>query len=112
MLFSLAFLAKICLMWWFFGSSGVVAVAPFSHRLAFNEVPDEIQRLRCKVNFEALRFVPSIDHLGNILVERLRKSQARSVDGDAGKHKYLALHLRFDKVDWQRLLCLSVLHHV
>lgn len=78
-------------------SAGVVAVAPFSHRLAFNDLPDEIQRLRCKVNFEALRFVPSIHNLGNILVERLRKSQARNVDGDAGKHKYLALHLRFDK---------------
>ncbi|KAG0615845.1 hypothetical protein M758_5G071200 [Ceratodon purpureus] len=78
-------------------SSGVVAVAPFSHRLAFNDLPAEIQRLRCKVNFEALRFVPSINRLGNIIVERLRQSQARNVDGDAKNPKYLALHLRFDK---------------
>ena len=73
----------------------MVAVAPFSHRLAFHDIPDEIQRLRCKVNFEALRFVPSIDRLGNILVDRLKQDQ------DA---KYLALHLRFDKV---KLLHLS-----
>lgn len=79
-------------------SSGVVAIAPFSHRLAFNDLPDEIQRLRCKVNFEALRFVPSIDNIGNILVERLRKSHAWTVEGDdVGSSKYLALHLRFDK---------------
>ncbi len=76
----------------------MVAIAPFSHRLAFNDIPNEIQRLRCKVNFEALRFVPSINRFGNILVERLRKSQSRNVDGNAGSPKYLVLHLRFDKV--------------
>jgi hypothetical protein len=86
----------------------VVAVAPFSHRLAFHDLPDEIQHLRCKVNFEALRFVPSIDQMGNILVERLRKSQARNVGGDDGYYKYLALHLRFDKVTRKRQLFISV----
>jgi hypothetical protein len=82
---------------WFY-SYGVVAIAPFSHRLAFNELPNEIQRLRCKVNFEALRFVPSIERLGNTLVERLRKPHAGNLDGDLGGPKFLALHLRFDKV--------------
>lgn len=86
----------------------MVAVAPFSHRLAFHDLPDEIQRLRCKVNFEALRFVPSIDRMGNILVERLRKSQSRNVGGDDGYYKYLALHLRFDKVTRKRQLFISV----
>lgn len=76
----------------------MVAIAPFSHRLAFNELPNEIQRLRCKVNFEALRFVPSIERLGNTLVERLRKPKAWNVDGELGSPKFLALHLRFDKV--------------
>jgi hypothetical protein len=50
------------------------------------------------VNFEALRFVPSIERLGNTLVERLRKPNAWNVAGDFGNPKFLALHLRFGKV--------------
>lgn len=82
-----------------FCSSSIVAVAPFSHRLSFSDLPDEIQWLRCKVNFQALRFVPAIKQLGDILIERLKTTDSW-IDATkaGGSPKYLALHLRFDKV--------------
>jgi len=79
-------------------SSGIVAIAPFSHRLSFSDLPDEIQRLRCKVNFQALHFVPAITQLGDILIERLKTTESWTDAMKAGgSPKYLALHLRFDK---------------
>ncbi|KAJ6801714.1 uncharacterized protein M6B38_195730 [Iris pallida] len=53
-------------------SYGIAAIAPFSHRLAFDNMTEDIQRLRCKVNFQALKFVPHIIELGEALVKRLR----------------------------------------
>ncbi|KAK7282891.1 hypothetical protein RIF29_11997 [Crotalaria pallida] len=91
-------------------SYGIAAIAPFSHRLTFNNLPSDIQRLRCKVNFEALSFVPQIKELGSAIVYRLRNTPAIDQDeGNAylleetdkvGKQqagKYVVLHLRFDK---------------
>ncbi|KAL3621749.1 O-fucosyltransferase 31 [Castilleja foliolosa] len=91
-------------------SYGIAAIAPFSHRLAFDNMPEEIQRLRCKVNFQALAFVPHIKSLGDALVSRLRRSPSvNEVDrtnyirkfGDSkdeqGTGKFVVLHLRFDK---------------
>ncbi|CAN6987249.1 unnamed protein product [Brassica rapa subsp. trilocularis] len=91
-------------------SYGIAAVAPFSHRLAFDNVPESIQRLRCKVNFEALNFVPRIRELGDALVHRLRNPPSSSkTSGDtdptervntiakSGAGKFVVLHLRFDK---------------
>ncbi|KAK9713147.1 hypothetical protein RND81_06G006500 [Saponaria officinalis] len=90
-------------------SYGVAAISPFSHRLAFDNMPVDIQRLRCKVNFQALTFVPHIRALGNALVSRLRYPSSRS-DPELGliqdftyrktfrvPHKFVVLHLRFDK---------------
>ncbi|GMH24676.1 hypothetical protein Nepgr_026519 [Nepenthes gracilis] len=91
-------------------SYGIAAISPFSHRLAFNNLPINIQRLRCKVNFEALAFVPHIQALGDALVSRLRYSPSQSdavepeylqqvtyqkIEQIAGK--FVVLHLRFDK---------------
>lgn len=73
---------------------GIVAIAPFSHRLAFDNLPKSIQRLRCKVNFEALVFIPHIKTLGDTLVNRLRNPDDF---GRQGAGKYVVLHLRFDK---------------
>ncbi|XP_061372068.1 O-fucosyltransferase 31 [Gastrolobium bilobum] len=91
-------------------SYGIAAIAPFSHRLTFNNLPSEIQRLRCKVNFEALVFVPHIKELGKALVHRLRYTptinQAEGNDylleethkfGKQQTGKFVVLHLRFDK---------------
>uniref|UniRef100_A0A2N9FKT9 O-fucosyltransferase family protein n=1 Tax=Fagus sylvatica TaxID=28930 RepID=A0A2N9FKT9_FAGSY len=91
-------------------SYGIAAIAPFSHRLTFENLPANIQRLRCKVNFQALAFVPHIRALGDTLVNRLRspsnKIQAVGTEyllegrdqiekQKAGK--FVVLHLRFDK---------------
>ncbi|KAI3672590.1 hypothetical protein L6452_38685 [Arctium lappa] len=89
-------------------SHGIAAIAPFSHRLAFDNLPKEIQLLRCKVNFQALAFVPHIRMLGDTLVQRLRSPpNAKIATKDEGLHekmedeigsgKFIVLHLRFDK---------------
>lgn len=74
-------------------------------------MPEDIQRLRCKVNFQALVFVPHIRDLGNALVSRLRYPPTTSEVGSSnylqkvtdtkdkqGNGKFVVLHLRFDKV--------------
>lgn len=115
---------------WFLGrvlpvirSRGIAAVAPFSHRLGFEGIPPAIQKLRCRVNFEALRFKPALRHLGDLIVQRLQKTAPWKMsgitsDGDdddvsdddddaniegilrienPSPTKFVALHLRFDK---------------
>uniref|UniRef100_A0A7N0ZX17 O-fucosyltransferase family protein n=1 Tax=Kalanchoe fedtschenkoi TaxID=63787 RepID=A0A7N0ZX17_KALFE len=88
-------------------SYGIAAISPFSHRLAFNNLSAEIQRLRCKVNFRALAFVPHVRALGDAIVGRLRYppkaddgNYLREVtdrDNGKGTRKFVVLHLRFDK---------------
>ncbi|CAN6567914.1 unnamed protein product [Malus baccata var. baccata] len=91
-------------------SYGIAAIAPFSHRLTFDNLPMDIQRLRCKVNFQALEFVPHIRALGDALVSRLRYPSSKSggastnylqempdVNDKQGAGKFVVLHLRFDK---------------
>ncbi|CAL5368398.1 unnamed protein product [Camellia sinensis] len=91
-------------------SYGIAAIAPFSHRLAFDHLPTYIQLLRCKVNFKALIFVPHIRALGDALVSRLRNpadqnevlgaNDLRAVTdakNKQGPRKFVVLHLRFDK---------------
>ncbi|KAI9112861.1 hypothetical protein K1719_016178 [Acacia pycnantha] len=76
-------------------SYGIAAIAPFSHRLTFNNLPPLIQRLRCKVNFEALVFVPHIRELGATIVHRLRHNpsinEVAACDFGFGKAEKLAL---------------------
>ncbi|KAF7139810.1 hypothetical protein RHSIM_Rhsim06G0071800 [Rhododendron simsii] len=90
-------------------SYGIAAIAPFSHRLAFDNLPSDIQLLRCRVNFQALVFVPHIRLLGDALINRLRSPSKARVSGDnhldgrsdvlnkQGAGKFVVLHLRFDK---------------
>ncbi|KOM40098.1 hypothetical protein LR48_Vigan04g029600 [Vigna angularis] len=54
-------------------------------RLANNEQPLEIQRLRCRVNFSALRFTSQIEDLGKRVIKLLRQ-----------KGPFLVLHLRYE----------------
>jgi len=54
-------------------------------RLANNGISLDLQRLRCRVNFQPLKFTPQIEALGNKLVHLLRD-----------KGPFMALHLRYE----------------
>lgn len=54
-------------------------------RLANNGQPLEIQKLRCRVNFGALRFTPQIEELGRKVIKLLRQNGP-----------FLVLHLRYE----------------
>ncbi|XP_061366880.1 rhamnogalacturonan I rhamnosyltransferase 1-like [Gastrolobium bilobum] len=54
-------------------------------RLANNGLPPEIQKLRCRVNFNALRFTSQIEELGRKIVRILRE-----------RGPFLVLHLRYE----------------
>lgn len=94
----------------------VVHFFGFGNRLAFDPIPFQLQRLRCRCNFHALNFIPKIQETGAILVRRLRDSGSHLapvdpylvgpkfasfiLDKKAGPlhkaSKYLAVHLRFE----------------
>ncbi|GLT56359.1 hypothetical protein SLA2020_294030 [Shorea laevis] len=63
----------------------VVQLNKTDARLANNGLPIEIQKLRCRVNFNALRFTSQIEELGRRVVRILRE-----------KGPFLVLHLRYE----------------
>lgn len=63
----------------------VVQLNKTDTRLANNGLPLDIQTLRCKVNFNALRFTPQIEELGRRVVNILRQNGP-----------FLVLHLRYE----------------
>ncbi|CAN6703075.1 unnamed protein product [Malus baccata var. baccata] len=69
---------------------GVLLLRGLDSRLS-KDLPSDLQKLRCKVAFHALRFAPPIMGIGNKLAERMRN-----------KGPYLALHLRMEKAVWVR----------
>uniref|UniRef100_A0ACD6AJJ4 Uncharacterized protein n=1 Tax=Avena sativa TaxID=4498 RepID=A0ACD6AJJ4_AVESA len=91
----------------------VVHFVGFGNRLSYDPIPFELQRLRCRCNFHALRFVHKIQETGALLVKRLHGSmphlsplEDNLLGHFAGKSipsgkrnessKYLAVHLRFE----------------
>ncbi|KAA8519637.1 hypothetical protein F0562_013918 [Nyssa sinensis] len=93
----------------------VVHFLGFGNRLGFDPLPSKLQRLRCKCNFHALKFVPKIQRVGSLLVKRIRKCDVsrnmldkqllgsfisnvplKGHDAMRGPSKYLALHMRFE----------------
>ncbi|XP_010549414.1 PREDICTED: uncharacterized protein At1g04910 isoform X2 [Tarenaya hassleriana] len=96
---------------------GMVHLFGYGNRLGFDPMPSDVQRLRCKCNFHALRFLPEIQRVGSLLVKRIRRYDASKsrldkellgefMPGDrtegrdsstGGPLKYLALHLRFEE---------------
>uniref|UniRef100_A0A0E0L9U8 O-fucosyltransferase family protein n=1 Tax=Oryza punctata TaxID=4537 RepID=A0A0E0L9U8_ORYPU len=91
----------------------VIHLVGFGNRLSFDPIPFQLQRLRCRCNFHALRFVHKIQETGALLVERLHGHRphpsplednllghfaSKSVlKGNKNEtSKYLAVHLRFE----------------
>ncbi|KAK6153490.1 hypothetical protein DH2020_013129 [Rehmannia glutinosa] len=54
-------------------------------RLANNDQPMDIQKLRCRVNFSALKFTPQIEELGRKVINILRRNGP-----------FIVLHLRYE----------------
>ncbi|KAF6170307.1 hypothetical protein GIB67_042997 [Kingdonia uniflora] len=74
---------EIARMW---GEYQIIRAAKSDSRLANNNLPSDIQRLRCRALYEALRFSPQIEAMGKLLVDRMRSYGP-----------YIALHLRYEK---------------
>lgn len=64
---------------------GAIYLTPFSHRLAEEIDNPEYQRLRCRVNYHALRFKPLIMKLSESIVDKLR-----------AQGHFMSIHLRFE----------------
>ncbi|KAK2999548.1 hypothetical protein RJ639_023608, partial [Escallonia herrerae] len=64
---------------------GAIYLTPFSHRLAEEIDYPEYQRLRCRVNYHALRFKPHIMKLSESIVRKLR-----------AQGHFMSIHLRFE----------------
>ncbi|KAH9615173.1 hypothetical protein KSS87_020720 [Heliosperma pusillum] len=73
--------------------NGVLLLRGLDSRLS-KDLPSDLQKLRCKVAFHALKFAPHIQQLGNTIAERM-----------SSKGPYVALHLRLEKDVWIRTGC-------
>lgn len=64
---------------------GAIYLTPFSHRLAEEIDNPEYQRLRCRVNYHALRFKTNIMKLSQSIVDKLH-----------AEGHFMSIHLRFE----------------
>ncbi|GMH04660.1 hypothetical protein Nepgr_006500 [Nepenthes gracilis] len=62
-----------------------VELSKFDYRLA-NRLQTDLQKLRCRVNYHALKFTNPIHQMGKVLVQRMK----------LWSQHYIALHLRFE----------------
>ncbi|GMI76711.1 hypothetical protein HRI_001340400 [Hibiscus trionum] len=74
---------------------GVLVLKGLDSKLSWN-LPSDLQKLRCKVAFHALKFSKPILQLGSQLARRMW------IEGP-----YVALHLRLEKDVWVRTGCLT-----
>lgn len=64
---------------------GVLRFTKTDSRLANNGIPLELQKLRCRVNYKALKFTPRIEETGKKIVKLLRQNGP-----------FVVLHLRYE----------------
>ncbi|CAN6246627.1 unnamed protein product [Urochloa humidicola] len=64
----------------------VVQLTKFDYRVS-NRLDTYLQKLRCRVNYHALRFTDTIHKMGEMLVQRMREKSGG---------RFIALHLRFE----------------
>ncbi|KAJ6794980.1 Uncharacterized protein M6B38_228730 [Iris pallida] len=75
------------------GKDSVLLLRAFDSRLT-KDLHVDLQKLRCKTAFEALKFQPRIEEMASRLVERIGR-----------EGPYMALHLRLEKDVWVRTGC-------
>ncbi|XP_051189429.1 O-fucosyltransferase 6 [Lolium perenne] len=63
----------------------VIRMTKYDYRLS-NKLDTDLQKLRCRVNYHALRFTDPIQKLGEKLIQRMREKS----------RYFIALHLRFE----------------
>ncbi|CAL5063025.1 unnamed protein product [Urochloa decumbens] len=63
----------------------VIRMTKYDYRLS-NKLDTELQKLRCRVNYHALKFTDPIQELGEKLIQRMRERS----------RYFIALHLRFE----------------
>ncbi|KAG6541228.1 hypothetical protein Mapa_017389 [Marchantia paleacea] len=68
----------------------VVHFYGFENSLSFDPIPPDIQRLRCRCNFHALKFVPRIQQTAGTLIRRMRDENPRW--GPFEKDSYFPSH--------------------
>ncbi|CAO2048027.1 unnamed protein product [Urochloa humidicola] len=69
-----------------FSKKNVVQLTKFDYRVS-NRLDTYLQKLRCRVNYHALRFTDTIHKMGEMLVQRMREKSGG---------RFIALHLRFE----------------
>ena len=62
----------------------VIRMTKYDYRLS-NKLDTDLQKLRCRVNYHALRFTDPIQELGEKLIQRMREKS----------RYFIALHLRY-----------------
>ncbi|KAF5195287.1 O-fucosyltransferase family protein, partial [Thalictrum thalictroides] len=72
---------------------GIVILRAFDSKIT-KDLTSDLQKLRCKVAFHALRFRTWIEELGQKVVKRMSQGGP-----------YMALHLRLEKNVWVRTGC-------
>ncbi|XP_006840183.2 uncharacterized protein At1g04910 isoform X1 [Amborella trichopoda] len=83
------------------GRGGVILLKGLTESRLSKDLPLDLQKLRCKVAFHAMRFSAPIRAVGMRLAERMWT-----------KGPYIALHLRLEKDVWVRTGCLPGLSPV
>ncbi|KAG8057651.1 hypothetical protein GUJ93_ZPchr0002g25660 [Zizania palustris] len=63
----------------------VIRMTKYDYRLS-NKLDTDLQKLRCRVNYHALRFTDQIQELGETIIKRMREKS----------RYFIALHLRFE----------------